>query len=48
MEKHIMEKGKIYVVKSGEWHCIAMTEDAKVAIMENSGTGPKNSEYRYF
>lgn len=48
MEKHIMAKGKIYVVKRGEWHCIAMTEDAKVAIMENSGTGPENSEYRYF
>lgn len=48
MGKHIMEKGKVYNIKCGEWHCISMKQDTKVAIIENSGTGEKNTEYYYF
>lgn len=46
-KKYIMELGKIYNVKCGEWHCISMTENSKVIVIENSNTGEKNSEYHY-
>ena len=46
--KQPLEIGKIYNVKCGEWHCISMTENTKVAIIENDGTGPSNTEYQYF
>ena len=48
MKKHIMEPGKIYNIKCGEWHCISMKENSKVAVVENSDTGKENTEYRYF
>lgn len=48
MKKHSMKKGKVYNVKCGEWHCISMSQTGKVAIIENSNTGEKNTEYYYF
>jgi len=47
-KQYKMEPGKIYIVKCGEWHCISMTGNSKVAIIENNGTGPDNSEYQYY
>ena len=47
MKKYIMEPGKFYNIKCGEWHCISMKKDSKVAVVENSDTGKKNTEYRY-
>lgn len=46
MKKQVMEKGKVYNIKCGEWHCISMPENGKVAVIENNGTGEK--EYYYF
>ena len=41
------EIGKAYNVKKGTWHAIAISEDAKVFIVENKGTGSENSEIIY-
>lgn len=41
MKKQVMEKGKVYNIKCGEWHCISMPENGKVAVIENNGTGEK-------
>ena len=43
-----MEIGKVYNVKCGEWHCISMKPNARVAIVENNDTSEKNTEYYYF
>lgn len=48
LKKIQMEVGKIYNVKCGEWHCISMDENTKVAIVENHDVGDENSEYRYY
>ena len=45
-KKHNMEKNRIYNVKKGVWHSIAVSEDAKVLIVENADTGKENSEYK--
>lgn len=42
-----MEKGKIYNVKKGVWHTVALSRDAKVLIVENDDTTEENSEYIY-
>ena len=38
-----MEKGKIYNIPAGTWHCPVMTEDAKIILVENSYEGEENS-----
>lgn len=43
-----MEKGKVYNVKRAVWHAMYMTEGAKVLIVENTDTGPHNSEFLEF
>lgn len=43
-----MEKFCSYIVKKGAWHNIAVSEDAKVLIVENADTGKSNSEYLPF
>ncbi|MBE7041707.1 MAG: hypothetical protein E7400_07060 [Ruminococcaceae bacterium] len=43
-----MEIGKVYNVKLGAWHTIAMEEGAKVLIVENDDTGAENSEFEPF
>lgn len=45
MKKHKMEAGKVYNVKKGVWHCIAMEENSKVLIVENDDVSGRNSEY---
>ena len=45
MKKHKMEVGKVYNVKKGVWHCIAMEENSKVLIVENDDVSERNSEY---
>lgn len=44
--KYQMEKYKIYNVRKGAWHAIALSKDAKVLIVENTETGKDNSEYK--
>lgn len=46
--KYPMEIGKIYNVKCGEWHCISMKPNSKVAIIENDDTAENNTEYYFF
>ncbi len=43
-----MEPHKIYNVRAGAWHGIAVSPDAKVLIVENHNTTTENSEYRYY
>ena len=43
-----MEKNKLYVVKKGVWHNVAMSKDAKFIIVENHSTSKENSEYMDF
>jgi len=42
-----LEIGKAYNVRKGTWHAISMSEDAKIFIVENQGTGSDNSEIIY-
>lgn len=44
--RYQMEKHKIYNVRKGAWHAIAVSKDAKVLIVENQETGKENSEYK--
>ena len=39
-----LEPGKAYNVKKGTWHAVCMSEDAKLFVVENRGTGNDNSE----
>lgn len=38
-----MENGKVYCIPKGTWHTQAMSADAKLLLMENSGTVTANS-----
>ncbi len=39
-----MEKGIAYNIPKGEWHHIAVSEDATVLVVENSDTSIENTE----
>ena len=41
-----MERHKLYNVKAGVWHAVAVSRDAKILIVENEDTSPANTEYR--
>lgn len=43
LEHYVMEPGVIYTVPRNIWHTQAMTEDAKILLVENSGTVAENS-----
>lgn len=43
LDATVMENGKIYTVPRGMWHTQVMTEDAKILLVENSGTVVDNS-----
>lgn len=43
LEHHAMEQGVIYTVPKNVWHTQSMTEDAKILLVENSGTVAENS-----
>ena len=38
-----LERGKIFTVPRGIWHTQSMTEDAKILLVESSGTVAENS-----
>ncbi len=40
-----MEIGKLYNVKRKAWHTVALSQDAKVLLVENCDTGEQNSEH---
>lgn len=40
-----MESLRVYNVKRGVWHACALGSDAVVVVVENSGTGRRNSDY---
>ena len=46
--RQAMKKGEMYVIKAGEWHSVALSKRAKVAVFENIETGKENSEYKTF
>lgn len=43
LEHYVMEPGVIYTVPKNIWHTQCMTEDAKILLVENSGTVAENS-----
>lgn len=43
LQSYILEPGVIYTVPKNIWHTQAMTEDAKILLVENSGTVAENS-----
>ena len=43
-----LEIGKVCNVKKGIWHRVFMTPGAKILIVENTDTGPHNTEYDRF
>lgn len=43
--RHVLEIGKIYCVKKGAWHNMALGEGAKILIVENDDTCKENTEY---
>lgn len=43
LQHYVMEPGVIYTVPKNIWHTQAMTEDAKILLVENSGTVAENS-----
>lgn len=43
LQHYVLEPGKIYNIPCGIWHTQAMTEDAKILLVENSGTVAENS-----
>ena len=47
-KRYVMQRGKLYNIKSGSWHRVFMSEGAKVVIVENSNTDKANTEYMDF
>ena len=47
-ERVMLEPGKLYNVKRGVWHSMFLEKNSKVLIIENTDTGPHNTEYWYF
>ncbi len=41
-----MEYNKVYNVPKGVWHCVFMSKDAKILIIENDDTSVENGEYK--
>ena len=39
-----LDKEKVYVVKSGTWHHLKVSEDALLLVVENSNTTKENTE----
>lgn len=46
LEAHRLEVGKVYTVPAGVWHTQSMSEDAKILLVESSGTVAENSPRR--
>lgn len=43
LEAYVLQPGVIYTVPKNIWHTQAMTKDAKILLVENSGTVAENS-----
>ena len=43
-----MEKGKLYNVQKGTWHHVQVSENALLAVVENSDTSKENTQKRAF
>ena len=43
----VMRKGILYNVKCGAWHCVALSRDATILLVENRDTAQENSNYFY-
>lgn len=48
MEPVPLEIGKACLIPKGMWHALSLSEDAKVFVVENTGTGDANSEKFFF
>ncbi|UKI14143.1 MAG: hypothetical protein L6V85_08545 [Clostridiales bacterium] len=46
MSRVPMEYNKDYNVPKGVWHCVFMSKDAKILIIENDDTSVENGEYK--
>lgn len=42
----VMVSGKMYNVKQNAWHCIVLSRDATVLLVENRNTSKLNTEYQ--
>ena len=47
MTEVVMEKGKIYNVRCGEWHQLICSPKAKLLIVESDATSDENTERMY-
>jgi hypothetical protein len=45
IHSQVMEPAKIYNVKIGTWHTVALSHEGSVLIVENRNTGKENSSY---
>ena len=41
----VMEPEKFYNVKRGAWHCVVLSGDASILLVENRDTGTANTDY---
>ena len=41
----VMEMGKVYDVRRNAWHAALLGADASILLVENSDTGPQNTEF---
>ena len=44
-KRYVLDEGKVYNIKHGVWHTIALERDSKVLVIENDDTSPENTEY---
>lgn len=44
LEKTVLEKEKLYIVKKNTWHHLAVSDNALLIVVENSNTNRENTE----
>ena len=45
LHPQVMKPRKMYNVKRGAWHCVVLSRDASILLVENCDTGAENSDY---
>ncbi len=45
LHAQVLEARKMYNVKRGAWHCVVLSRDASILLVENRDTGSANSDY---
>lgn len=45
LHAQVLEPRKMYNVKRGAWHCVVLSRDASILLVENRDTGSANSDY---